>query len=125
MSILQHSLKIYKKYWNKPYRLEATVALEEMLETTMNTETFSKIKQPTLLLYYYKDEQHQDKVVKVSAMKEMFAQLATDTAFKKAIPLPNTGDHVIGSPIKSGDVESVEKETKRFLEEVIKLPLKQ
>ena len=115
---------IYKQYWNKPYRLEATVALEEMLETTMNRETFAKVKQPTLLLYYYKDEQHQDPVVKVSAMKEMFAQLTTADSIKRAIPLPNTGDHVMASPIKSKDVESVERETKRFMEEVLHLQVK-
>jgi esterase/lipase len=116
---------IYKQYWNKPYRLEATVALEEMLETTMNKETFSKIKQPALLLYFYKDELHQDNVVKVSAMKEMFEQLSTDATLKKAIPLPNTGNHVIASPIKSGDVESVEKETKKFMEEILKMGFRQ
>jgi esterase/lipase len=116
---------IYKQYWNKPYRLEAIVALEEMLETSMNKEMFTKIKQPVLMLYYYKDELHQDNVVKVSAMKDMFAKLATDSLHKRAVALPNTGDHVIASPIKSGDVESVEKETKKFLEEVIKLTTKQ
>jgi len=115
---------IYKQYWNKPYRLEATVALEEMLETTMNKETFAKVKQPTLLLYYYKDEQHQDPVVKVSAMKEMFTQLSTADSVKRAIPLPNTGNHVMASPIKSKDVESVERETKRFMEEVLHLQVK-
>ena len=115
---------IYKQYWNKPYRLEAIVALEEMLETSMSKETFSKVKQPVLLLYYYKDEKHQDNVVKVSAIKEMFLQLATDTVFKRSMALPNTGDHVFASPIKSKDVESVERETKRFLEEVIKLKVK-
>ena len=47
---------IYKAYWNKPYRLEAVVNLQEMLETSMNKSTFEKVKQPTLLLYYYKDE---------------------------------------------------------------------
>jgi pimeloyl-ACP methyl ester carboxylesterase len=116
---------IYKQYWNKPYRLEAVVALEEMLETTMNKETFGKITQPTLALYYYKDEQHQDNVVSVPAIKEMFAQLATNTARKRAIALPNTGDHVIASPIKSGDVEGVEKETRKFLEEILRLSQKQ
>jgi esterase/lipase len=115
---------IYRQYWNKPYRLEATIALEEMLETTMNTETFGKVKQPTLLLYYYKDEQHQDPVVKVSAMKEMFVQLSTADSLKRAIALPLTGDHVIASPIKSKDVAGVERETKRFLNELIHLPIK-
>jgi esterase/lipase len=109
----------YKQYWNKPYRLEAVVALEEMLETTMTKATFSKITQPVLLLYYYKDEQHQDNVVSVPAMKEMFAQLGTVAANKRAIPLPNTGDHVMASPIKSKDVEGVERETKKFLEEMV------
>jgi pimeloyl-ACP methyl ester carboxylesterase len=112
---------VYKQYWNKPYRLEALVTLEEMLETTMNPETFGKIKQPVLLLYYYKDDANQDKVVKVSAMKEMFAALATDTLQKRAVALPNTGDHVMASPIKSGDVQSVERETVRFLKEVLRL----
>ncbi len=116
---------IYKKYWNNPYRLEATVALEEMLETSMSRKIFEKIKQPVLMLYYYKNEQEQDRVVKVSAMKEMFGQLATDSVLKRAVALPNTGDHVIGSPIKSKDVISVERETKMFLEEVMKLPVKQ
>ncbi|WP_462248666.1 alpha/beta hydrolase [Ferruginibacter sp.] len=116
---------IYKQYWNKPYRLEAIVALEEMLETAMTKKTFSKVKQPVLLLYYYKDEQHQDDVVKVSAMKEMFTQLATDTVNKRAIALPNTGDHVMASPIKSKDVESVERETKKFLQEVMHLKVKE
>jgi esterase/lipase len=116
---------IYKQYWNKPYRLEAAVALEEFLETAMTKATFSKVTQPVLLLYYYKDEQHQDKVVKVSAMKEMFTELATDSTLKRAVALPNTGDHVIASPIKSKDVESVERETKKFLEEIVHLKPKE
>lgn len=114
---------IYKQYWNKPYRLEATVTLEELIETSMNKKTFSKITQPVLLLYYYKDEQHQDPVVKVSAMKEMFTQLATPDSLKREKALPNTGDHVIGSHLKSKDLASVEKETQLFLQQVIHLPI--
>ncbi len=112
---------IYKQYWNKPYRLEALVSLEEMLETTMNKKTFVRVKQPVLMLYYYKDEEHQDNIVRVSAMKKMFDELATPKELKRAMALPNTGNHVIASPIKSNDVQSVEKETKRFLEEVMKM----
>lgn len=121
----EDSRPIYRQYWNKPYRLEAIVALEEMLETTMIKSTFSRISQPVLLLYYYKDEANQDKVVKVTAMKKMFEQLATAPHLKRALPLPNTGNHVIASPIKSADIQSVEKETSLFLQQVLKLPLKQ
>ena len=112
---------IYKAYWNKPYRLEAAVALEEMLETTMTKSTFEKIHQPVLMLYYYKDNDHQDKVVKVSAMKEMFSQLSTPVNMKSEKALPNTGDHVIASPIKSNDIVSVENETKKFMKEVLRV----
>jgi pimeloyl-ACP methyl ester carboxylesterase len=115
---------LYKQYWNTPYRLEALVQLEEMLETTMTRETFSKITQPVLMLYYFKDEKHQDNVVKVAAMKSMFDDLNTPVKSKREIALPKTGDHVIGSPIKSGDISSVEKETTQFLEEVMHLNLK-
>jgi pimeloyl-ACP methyl ester carboxylesterase len=124
-NVPQDDRPIYKQYWNKPYRLEAAVALEEMLETAMTESTFKKVTQPVLLLYYYKDETNQDKVVKVSAMKEMFTQLATDSTLKRAVALPNTGDHVMASPIKSKDVEAVESETKKFLEAVIKLKAKE
>jgi len=116
---------IYKKYWNKPYRLEAVVVLEDMLETSMSKATYSNIKQPTLMLYYYKDAAHQDSVVKVSAMKEMFTELATDSLHKRAVAMPNTGAHVIASPIKSGDVEGVQRETEKFLKEILNLKAKQ
>lgn len=112
---------IYKQYWNNPYRLEATVALEEMLETTMTESTFKKIRQPVLMLYYYKDDAHQDMVVKVSAMKKMYAALSTDAKLKRSVALPGAGDHVLASPIRSHDVLSVEKETKGFLQEVMRL----
>ena len=110
---------MYNQYWNSPYRLEATVALEEMLETTMLPETFSKVRQPTLLLYYYRDEANQDPVVKVSAMRDMFQQLGTPAALKREIPLPLTGDHVIGSPFKSKDAAGVEREIEQFLHQVV------
>lgn len=106
---------VRNQYWNSPYRLEAAVELQEMLETAMNTETFNAVKQPLLMLYYYKDEIHQDSVVKVSAMHSMFSQLGTPDSLKFSVAMPKTGNHVIGSYIKSGDVEGVEQEIEKFL----------
>jgi hypothetical protein len=60
----------YPKYWNTHYRLEATVALQNLIEATMNKATFSKVKQPTLALYYYKDKENQDHVVNVELQKK-------------------------------------------------------
>jgi pimeloyl-ACP methyl ester carboxylesterase len=110
---------VYAKYWNTKYRLEAVASLEELLETKMNAATFQSIKQPVLTLYYYKDEKNQDPVVKVSATKEMFAQLGTAKELKRAVAMPNTGNHVLGSPILSKDVPGVEKETSNFMQEIM------
>lgn len=120
-NIAEDTRPVYKQYWSNVYRLEAVAALEELLETSMNKQTFEKVKQPVLLLYYYKDEQHQDDVVKVSAEKEMFAELGTDTTYRKAVAMPNTGNHVLGSHLKSKDLAGVERETKNFLENVMKM----
>jgi esterase/lipase len=109
----------YRKYWTYHYRIEAAVNLEELIETSMNKKTFEKVKQPTLALYYYKDNIHQDSTVKVSAIKEMFAQLGTPADKKREVAMPNTGDHVIGSWIRSNDVPGVERETERFMTEVL------
>ncbi|MFM7710927.1 MAG: alpha/beta hydrolase [Ferruginibacter sp.] len=111
----------YLKYWNKPYRLEALVALQEMLESSMNQNTFAAIQQPVLMAYYFKDEQHQDPVVKVSAMKRMFEKLATPPALKKAVAIPTAGDHVMGSRYKSKDTLSVTMQTNQFMREVLLL----
>ncbi len=111
----------YRQYWNTPYRLEALTELEELMETTMTEATFAKVNQPVLMLYYYRDEAHQDEVVSVSAMKKMFEQLGTPANEKREKAMPATGNHVLASPIKSGDVAGVEQETALFMREVLKM----
>ncbi|MGB4974048.1 MAG: alpha/beta hydrolase, partial [Cyclobacteriaceae bacterium] len=96
-------------YWNAKYRLESLTELEELLEDRMNAKTFSKVTQPTLTLYYYKDEEHQDPTVKVSAMLRMNEELGTPADLKETIAIPAAGAHVIGSYLVSEDLESVEK----------------
>lgn len=105
----------YNQYWNRQYRLEAAVQLEEMLETAMTRSTFANVKQPVISMYYYKDEQHQDPVVKVSAIKEMMAALGTPAEQEKMVAIPDAGSHVLASPIQSKDIRSVEKEAALFL----------
>jgi esterase/lipase len=119
--VVEDTTAIYAQYWNNRYSTKSLVQLEELLESTMKQSTFEKVKQPTLMLYYYKDEDHQDDVVKVSAMKRMFGQLGTPQNLKRSVALPNTGNHVLGSPIKSKDVESVRRECEKFAVEVLQL----
>lgn len=102
------------KYWNNKYRIEALVQLEELVESSMNQSTFERVKQPCLTLYYYKDEEHQDPEVKVSAMLKMHEQLGTQPDLKQAIAMPEAGAHVLGSSLTSKDVEGVYKTMKKF-----------
>ncbi len=113
--------KIYKQYWSTPYRVEAAVQLEELLETSMKPETFKKVIQPALSLYYYKDKVHQDSVVSVAAIKIMMEQLGTPDNLKRSVAIPNADSHVIGSYIKSKAVEAVQSEIEKFMIEVVRL----
>src|SRR5690606_15561071 len=106
-------------YWYSKYRLEATTQLQEMLETKMKQETFEKITQPCLTLYYYKNEEEQDPEVKVSAMLEMMAQLSTPQKDKRSVAMPEAGAHVLGSNLTSKDVEGVYAEMQKFAREVL------
>jgi len=111
----------YKKYWYTQYRLESVVQLEELVETSMTEETFKNIKQPTLLVYYYKNEREQDPVVKVDAMLKMFDELGTPADLKSKVAIPNGGSHVLGSHITSKDLESVQKAIDGFVTKTLKI----
>jgi esterase/lipase len=122
-NIADDSAALEKQYWYNKYRMESITEMQELLETTMKASVFEKIKQPVLLLYYYKDEEHQDKTVKVSAMKRMFRQLGTPDSLKKEVAVPNAGEHVIGSYIKSKDLKTVSDECEKFGKEILQLPV--
>lgn len=102
------------RYWNATYRLESLVQLQELLESSMTHETFERVRQPSLTLYYYKNEEEQDPQVKVSAMLEMHQQLGTPESLKVAKAIPDAGAHVIGSSMTSGDVDGVFREVEDF-----------
>lgn len=113
----------YKKYWYTNYRLESLVELEEFIESSMLKSTFQKVKQPVLLLYYYKNELEQDPVVKVDAMLKMYDELGTSASLKQKVAIPNAGNHVMGSYITSKDLPGVEKAINRYLKDILKISL--
>ena len=102
------------------YRIEALVALQNLLKNTMKEETFLKVTCPVFLAYYYRNEEEQDKTVSVEAMLEMFDMLGTPPALKHKMAFPEAGAHVISSFIRSKDWQGVENETAKFLEGVLK-----
>lgn len=113
--------KAYQQFWYTNYRLESLVELEELVESAMVPELFAQVKQPVLMLYYYKNEQEQDPVVRVDAMLKMFDELGTPPELKQKIALPNVGNHVLGSAITSKDIGSVQKAMDGFIAGRLKL----
>ena len=110
-----------KKYWTATYMIDGVIALKSFVSEAMVEKTFRKITSPFFLGYYYKNDSLQDDVVSVPAMLEMFDQLGTPQQKKVSIPFPESGDHVISSYITSNDYQSVERETAKFLENVVGL----
>ena len=110
-----------KKYFTNYYRLEALIGVQSLISHTMKKETFEKITCPVFIGYYYKNEEEQDKVISIEAMKEMYTQLSTPANQKREIPFPEAGNHVLCYYLDSKDIAGVERETFKFCEEVIGL----
>lgn len=95
--------------------------MQELVEDKMTKETFEKVTQPSLTLYYYKDETHQDPTVMVSAMLKMNAELGTPDSLKVMVPVPEAGAHVIGSYLVSKDLNTVREAVDKFAIEKLHL----
>lgn len=108
-------------YWTTRYRVEGIVALQALIEETMTDEVFKKITSPLFVGYYYKNEEEQDKVVSVPAMKHFYEMVSTPEDKKQMVAFPNVGNHVVLSRIQSNDLESVRQATYQYAEEVLGL----
>ncbi|SFF25128.1 alpha/beta hydrolase [Spirosoma endophyticum] len=109
------------RYWLPQYHTNGLITLQTMLDEWMTPDQFRKVKQPVFMGYYYKDEDHQDNVVSVPAMLNMFDQLGTPANKKEKVDFPEAGAHVIASHFTSGDINGVYQRTLTFMENVLKL----
>ncbi|GAA4317298.1 alpha/beta hydrolase [Compostibacter hankyongensis] len=105
-----------RQYWSENFHVNAYRSLAVLAQSTMHDSTFQKIRRPLFLGYYYRDSIHQDSTVSVAAELHMFDALATPAGEKEKKAFPRAGDHVIGSYIRSGDVDGVFRATADFLE---------
>lgn len=115
----KHIDSLVAQYWIEKYKTEALPQLQELVETCMVESVFNNVKCPSLTLAYYKDDNHQDPTVKVSAMHWMNASLGTNSTLKRLVEMSTVGVHPMASSLRSKDVEAVELQTSKFLEEVI------
>lgn len=111
------------RYWLTRYHTNGLITLQTMLDRYMTPDTFAKIKQPVFMGYYYKDDEHQDKVVSVPAMLAMYDELGTTAGQKQKVAFPNAGEHVIASHFTAGDLTGVYRATAAFMQNVLKMPV--
>lgn len=108
-----------EQYWTTSYSTKGLVCLKYLIEKTMTEDILSKVKQPYLLAYYYKNEEEYDQVVSIEKMKWFHEISATPAAQKRLVAFPDVEAHVMISDLLSKDLESVRKETFAFAEEVL------
>ncbi len=110
-----------RQYWTWRYRIEALISLESLIANSMTAETFQAIKCPIFVGAYYENEENQDPVVSVAAMRDMFATIGTSAAQKRMIEFPKAKTHVIACKIRSKDFDNIQAETFKFADEILKL----
>jgi esterase/lipase len=107
----------YAKYWTTHYNLNGLAEFQNFLIHTMKKETFEKIKCPVFMGYWYKNETIKDTAASIPAMLKMFDELGSVN--KRKFAFQNVANHEMTTPILSKDVETVQKETEKFLDGIL------
>ncbi len=105
-----------EKYWHGKYRLESLVDLQSGLENLMTSETFHKVSEKTMVSYYYKDENNQDDVVSVEAIKQMISELGTQKEDVHEVIFTDVDAHALQSKFFSKNIPTVISETEKYLQ---------
>ena len=106
-------------YWLKSYHSNGLMTLQQTIDAVARPEVYEQVKVPAFVGYYYKNDEEQDQVVSVAAIKAMFPLLGTPDALKVERAFPKSGDHVIASHFTSGDIPGVERATEEFFEKIL------
>jgi hypothetical protein len=75
------------------------------------------------MAYYYFDEDHQDKIVSVIRMREMYKELSTPASQKMDVPLKNAGTHMIASDIFNDNLNELWTPLTEYCEKILQLPI--
>jgi len=109
------------QYWSKKYHIDALIALQYLIENTMEEQVYSKVNQSLFVGCYYASEEEQDRIVSVKEMRNMFNSVSTPNVKKQFTEFSNVDNHIIACSAVSNDVEAVESSIDRFLEKVLEL----
>ncbi len=107
----------YDKLHTTRCNLRFIAEFQSFLTHTMKEDTFKKVKCPVFMGYWYKNELEKDTIAAVPAMLQMFEQLSSPR--KQKLALANAGNHAIANPQLCREVDLLQKETEKFLDEVL------
>ena len=108
-------------FWLQRYHTNGLITLQQTIDAVARPEIYEKIKMPLFMGYYYKNDKEQDQTVSVKAMLDMFPKIGTPDNLKVEKAFPESGDHVIGSYLRSKDVKGVYDATDKFFQEKLHL----
>ena len=111
-----------KAYWTTRYHVDGLHALRELVDVCMQPKVFAEVEQPLFVSYYYRDEEHQDDVVSVEAIREFISLVGTPQDDVRVYVTDNAGTHAVASSIWNENWEEVETATVSFIEEVLGIP---
>lgn len=107
-----------ERIWDSTYSLQGALALGALVDHYMNPSLFRQIRCPVFTGYYYKNQQLQDRVVSVSAIRRMVQTLGTDPRLNHSANFPEAQSHVICSGLVSKSVSAVIQKTQFFLKSI-------
>ena len=106
----------YADYWLTHQKMDALRGLADLRRYAATDETYRKNTVPTLLMHYYRDEEHQDSAVSVLAMRDAFERFG-GTPHNRLVAIEN-GEHVLMSEYVQSDKEAVNAALYDFLDDV-------
>ena len=111
-----------RQYWTTKYRVEALAQLQVLMDETM-TERLSR---GLGNLFFFRHTITRMRFTRTAPYPfrpccVCSTSLGTPSDQKRKVAFPNVGEHVMTSYITSKDLESVKRETNRFMEEVLDL----
>jgi hypothetical protein len=112
--------------WMKLYPSASVIHLEDVRAYAAQSSVYRAVEQPTLMFYYFADEDHQDQTIDVAAARDAFSQLngGSPHAQSKSIAIQH-GEHVLFSAHKPSDKDTILVECRNFLREVVGLPARE
>lgn len=107
-------------FWYREQYWSALQSLVNLKAYVARDEIFARVEAPSLMLYYYKDEENQDKTAAVSSMLESFAKFGTASdphPLNRAVAIED-GSHVLFSKWVDTDKELIYAEIRDFIDKL-------